>query len=84
MLIDRMGHSSVVGASDGSLTVTVPIRIKRRGLRKTMTSAVGDSSKATLQAYAGAVGLADIDPFYRADRSQPCTAIDKFASSGCI
>jgi hypothetical protein len=33
----------VVAASDGSLTVTVPIRIKRRGLRKTVTLPDGDS-----------------------------------------
>ena len=37
ILIDRTGRSEVVVASDGSLTVTVPIRIKRRGLRKTVT-----------------------------------------------
>ena len=35
--IDRTGRSEVVAANDGSLTVTVPIRIKRRGLRKTVT-----------------------------------------------
>jgi hypothetical protein len=35
--IDRTARSEVVAASDGSLTVTVPIRIKRRGLRKAVT-----------------------------------------------
>jgi hypothetical protein len=34
ILIDRTGQPEVITASDGSLTVTVPIRIKRRGLRK--------------------------------------------------
>jgi hypothetical protein len=37
ILIDRAGRPEVVAASDGNLTVTVPIRIKRRGLRKTVT-----------------------------------------------
>jgi hypothetical protein len=37
ILIDRSGQAKVIAASDGSLTVTVPIRIKRRGLRKTVT-----------------------------------------------
>jgi hypothetical protein len=37
ILIDRNGQPEVVAASDGSLTVTVPIRIKRRGLRKVVT-----------------------------------------------
>jgi hypothetical protein len=37
ILVDRTGRSEVVASSDGSLTVTVPIRIKRRGLRKTVT-----------------------------------------------
>ena len=35
--IDRTGRPEVITASDGSLTVTVPIRIKRRGLRKAVT-----------------------------------------------
>jgi hypothetical protein len=35
--IDRAGQAEVIAASDGSLTVTVPIRIKRRGLRKAVT-----------------------------------------------
>jgi hypothetical protein len=34
ILINRTGQPEVIAASDGSLTVTVPIRIKRRGLRK--------------------------------------------------
>jgi hypothetical protein len=37
ILIDRNGQPELVAASDGSLTVTVPIRIKRRGLRKAVT-----------------------------------------------
>jgi hypothetical protein len=37
ILIDRTGRPEVIAASDGSLTVTVPIRIKRRGLRKAVT-----------------------------------------------
>jgi hypothetical protein len=42
-LIDRAVQPEVVAASDGSLTVTVPIRIKRRGLRKTVTLPDGGS-----------------------------------------
>jgi hypothetical protein len=45
ILIDRTGRPEVVAASDGSLTVTVPIRIKRRGLRKTVTLPDGDSGQ---------------------------------------
>jgi hypothetical protein len=37
ILIDPTGQVEVIAASDGSLTVTVPIRIKRRGLCKTVT-----------------------------------------------
>jgi hypothetical protein len=37
ILIDRTGQPAVTAASDGSFTVTVPIRIKRRGLRKSVT-----------------------------------------------
>ena len=37
ILVDRTGRSEVIAASDGSLTVTVPIQIKRRGLRKVVT-----------------------------------------------
>jgi hypothetical protein len=43
ILIDRNGRPKVIAASDGGLTVTVPIRIKRHGLRKTMTLADGRS-----------------------------------------
>jgi hypothetical protein len=43
ILIDRTGQPEVIAASDGSLTVTVPIRIKRRGLRKAVTLSDGDS-----------------------------------------
>jgi hypothetical protein len=43
ILIDRTGRPEVIAASDGSLTVTVPIRIKRRGLRKTITLPDHDS-----------------------------------------
>jgi hypothetical protein len=42
ILIDRTGQPEVIAASDGSLTVTVPIRIKRRGLRKVVTLPDGD------------------------------------------
>jgi len=42
ILIDRTGQSEVIAASDGSLTVTVTIRIKRRGLRKAVTLPDGD------------------------------------------
>ncbi|MEW6025315.1 MAG: hypothetical protein AB1807_24615 [Pseudomonadota bacterium] len=37
ILIDKTGQAEVITASDGSLTVTVPIRIKRRGSRKAVT-----------------------------------------------
>ncbi|MEW6569420.1 MAG: hypothetical protein AB1449_14895, partial [Chloroflexota bacterium] len=37
ILIDKTGQPDVITASDGSLTVTVPIRIKRRGSRKAVT-----------------------------------------------
>jgi hypothetical protein len=37
ILINRTGQPEAIAASDGSLTVTVPIRIKRRGLRKAVT-----------------------------------------------
>jgi hypothetical protein len=43
ILIDRTGRLEVIAASDGCLTVTVPIRIKRRGLRKSITLPDGDS-----------------------------------------
>jgi len=43
ILIDRTGQPGAIAASDGSLTVTVPIRIKRRGLRKAVTLPDGDS-----------------------------------------
>jgi len=36
ILINGTGQPELVAASDGSLTVTVPIRIKHRGLRKTI------------------------------------------------
>jgi hypothetical protein len=45
ILIDQTGQPEVIAASDGSLTVTVPIRIKRRGLRKTITLPDGDSGQ---------------------------------------
>jgi hypothetical protein len=41
--IDRTGQPEVIASSDGSLTVTVPIRIKRRGLRKAVTVPDGGS-----------------------------------------
>jgi hypothetical protein len=34
ILIDKSGHPKVITASDGCFTVSIPIRIKRRGLRK--------------------------------------------------
>jgi hypothetical protein len=37
ILIDRTDQAEMTTASDGSLTVTIPIRIKRRGLRKAVT-----------------------------------------------
>jgi hypothetical protein len=43
ILVARTGHAEVITASDGSLTVTVPIRIKRRGLRKAVTLPDGDA-----------------------------------------
>jgi hypothetical protein len=43
ILIDRTGQPEVIAASDGSFTVTVPIRIKRRGLRKIVTLPDGGS-----------------------------------------
>ena len=42
ILVDRTGQPEVITASDGSLTVTVPICIKRRGLRKVVTLPDGD------------------------------------------
>jgi hypothetical protein len=42
ILIHRTGQPEVIAASDGSLTVTVPIRIKRRGLRKAVILPDGD------------------------------------------
>lgn len=44
ILIDKTGQPEVITASDGSLTVTVPIRIKRRGSRKAV--ALPDGSAA--------------------------------------
>jgi hypothetical protein len=43
ILIHRIGQPEAIAASDGSLTVTVPIRIKRRGLRKVVTLPDGGS-----------------------------------------
>ncbi len=43
ILIDRTGQPAVIAASDGSLTVTVPIRIKRRGFCKAVTLPDGGS-----------------------------------------
>jgi len=37
ILIDKVGQAEVIPASDGSLAVSVPIRIKRRGSRKAVT-----------------------------------------------
>ena len=43
ILIDWTGHPEVIPASDGSLTVTVPIQVKRRGSCKTVTLPDGDN-----------------------------------------
>lgn len=43
ILIDKTGQPEVITASDGSLTVTVPIRIKRRGSRKAVTMPDGSA-----------------------------------------
>lgn len=45
ILIDKTGQAEVITASDGSLTVSVPIRIKRRGSRKTVTLPDGHSGQ---------------------------------------
>lgn len=37
ILIDKTGQAEVITASDGSLTVTLPIQIRRRGSRKAVT-----------------------------------------------
>ena len=47
--IDRTEQSVVTAASDGSLTVTVPIRIKRRGLCKTVILPDSDSLEYRLR-----------------------------------
>lgn len=43
ILIDKTGQPEVITASDGSLTVSVPIRIKRRGSRKAVTLPDGET-----------------------------------------
>lgn len=43
ILIDKTGQGELVTASDGSLTVSVPIRIKRRGSRKAVTLPGGEA-----------------------------------------
>ena len=43
ILIDRTGQPEVIAASDGRLTVTVPIQIKRRGSCKVVTLPDGDN-----------------------------------------
>jgi len=47
ILIDKTGQPDVITASDGSLAVTVPIRIKRRGSRKAV--ALPDGSAVQLR-----------------------------------
>jgi hypothetical protein len=42
ILIDQTGQPEVIAAGDGSLSVTVPIQIKRRGSCKTVTLPDGD------------------------------------------
>jgi len=46
--IGRIGRTAVIATSDRSLTVTIPIRIKRRGLRKTVTLPDGGSLDSRL------------------------------------
>lgn len=46
ILIDKTGQPEVITASDGSLTVTVPIRIKRRGSRKAVALPDGGAVQA--------------------------------------
>ena len=41
--IDKTGQPELISASDGCLTITVPIRIKRRGSCKTVTLPDGDN-----------------------------------------
>jgi hypothetical protein len=43
ILIDRTGLPDAIAASDGSLTVTIPVRINRGGLRKAVTMPDGGS-----------------------------------------
>ena len=45
ILIDRAGQPEVIAVSDGSLAVTVPIRIKRRGSCKVVTLPDGDNAQ---------------------------------------
>jgi hypothetical protein len=43
--VNQTGRPEVIDASDGGLAVTVPIRIRRRGLRKTITLPDGDGGQ---------------------------------------
>lgn len=43
ILIDKVGQAEVIPASDGSLTVSVPIQIKRRGSRKAVMLPDGET-----------------------------------------
>jgi hypothetical protein len=43
--IDQTRHPEMITARDGSLTVTVPIRIEPRGLRNAMTPPDGEGLK---------------------------------------
>lgn len=45
ILIDKTGQAEIITASDGSITVSVPIRIKRRGSRKAVTLPDGETVK---------------------------------------
>ncbi len=45
ILINKTGQGELITASDGSITVSVPIRIKRRGSRKAVTLPDGEPVK---------------------------------------
>ena len=45
LMIQKTGETAVVAASDGRVTLSVPIRIKRRSGRKLVTLPNGDAMK---------------------------------------
>ncbi|QXP86079.1 hypothetical protein KW115_09085 [Methylococcus sp. Mc7] len=81
MLIDKTGQPEVITASDGSLTVSVPIRIKRRGSRKAVTLPDGETMQPRpwddtptpiqLALARGHRWLAMVDKFAGSDFGQP-------------